>query len=684
MTATSTDDLAGLFAPRGVAVVGASPHLSRAGGRVLRHLVDFGYSGGIYPVNPKYQAVCGKRCYPSVLEVPGPVDLVVICIPAPHVPGVLRDCGTRDVKAVVVHSDGFGGSWERGLGQQLRATWLESGLRVLGPNTNGLRVSTTGMFADASSGLGIAGFSPGPVAVITQSGGLGSYFGSTFLRQRGVGTKYLIDTGNEMDIDAADCLTYVAEDPEVLAVGLILESCRDGRRLAAATRRAVELGKQVIMVKLATSAASSAAAASHSGAIAGRFDVFRQVLTEAGAKVCPGTRQFADALAICGRGRVPAGPGIGIVTPSGGFGVLASDFGDRLGLTFPQPVSPPSEDLRKELPLASFANPFDLSTQHRNPATTLAHGIEYLASQPGIDSIVVWQPHALLNPDRRAGVISGLESAAQQFGIPFFLCGAAPQATRDELWASSRIISFESPDDLLTALGLLVGSDSRPAATPSAAETSAATVGDQATAALSTAKEIEFVRRATPGSAAAAVQFATELGRPVILKLQAAHHAHKTELGLVVGPVKGNAITSAYAELDNKREFLGEGEITVEAFEEGVEIALGALTDPSFGRIVMVGAGGRLVELLGDVSFAPAPVTPERARQMIERLTVYHLLSGYRGSPPADIDALVRALVSLSRLVSDPRFDYTQVDLNPIIVRPTGEGAVAVDCLLTR
>ena len=679
-----TEALADLFAPRGVAVVGASPHLSRAGGRVLRHLVDFGYSGRVYPVNPKYRTVRGKRCYPSVHEVPDPLGLVVICIPAPHVPGVLKDCGLRGVRAAVVHSDGFGGSWEQGLGQQLRSTWLESGVRVLGPNTNGLRVSTTGMFADASSGLGIAGFSPGPVAVITQSGGLGSYFGSTFLRQRGVGTKYLIDTGNEMDVDAADCLSYIAEDPEVATIGLVLESCRDGRRLAAATRRAVELGKPVLMVKLATSAASSAAAASHSGAIAGRFDVFSQVLTEAGAKVCPGMRQFADALALCGRARVPAGPGVGVVTPSGGFGVLASDFGDRVGLTFPQPTRPPSDELREKLPLASFANPFDLSTQHRNPATTLARGIEYLASQPGIDSIVVWQPHALLNPRRRVGVVSGLKSAARHFSIPFYLCGAAPQAIRDELWASSRISCFESPDDLLTALGLLVGSGSPSVTAPSAAAAPAAIVGDQATAALSKAGEIEFVRRATPGSAAGAAQFAAELGRPVMLKLQAAHHAHKTELGLVVGPVEGDAVTSAYTELEKKLELLGEGEITAEAFEEGVEIALGALTDPSFGRIVMVGAGGRLVELLSDVSFAPAPVTPEQARQMIERLTVHRLLSGYRGSPPADIDALVRTLVSLSELVSDPDFEYTQVDLNPIIVRPAGQGAVAVDCLVTR
>lgn len=686
-------DLAGLFEPRGIAVVGASEHMSRFGGRVLRHLVDFGYQGAIYPVNPKYDEVLGLRSYATLADVPDPVDLVVICIPAPHVAAVIEEAGVRGLRAAVVHSDGFVD--DPAMFDELRAVWKKSGLRVVGPNTNGVRVASTGMFADASSGLATAGFESGPIGVITQSGGLGAYFGSTYLRQRGVGSKYLIDTGNEMDVNTADCLEWMADDPEVTAIGLLLESARDGRRLVAAIRRAIDQGKTVVLLKLATNTLSLQAAASHSGAIAGRFDVFSQILAESGAKMCTSPRSFADALMLCAKGKAPAGPGIGVVTPSGGFGVLAGDLAGAVGLHFPQPAVAAPQELRDALPLATFANPLDVSGQHRKSENLLGQGVRYLAGQPGISSIVVWQPHTLLNAQREPGIVAGLTDAARAIDTPVYLCGSIPEASRKRLWDEGGILCFDSPDDIIGAVGLLVGepgtdavvaSPTEPAADASDSHESGTrevVVGQDASGVLAGAS-VELVRTETVADAAAATRFAAEIGRPIMLKVQSAAHAHKTEAGLVVGPVTGDDIAPLFEQLARRRDAVGGGTVTAESFEVGVEVAIGILQDLSFGAIVMVGAGGKLVELLEDVSFAPAPVDAGTARAMIERLALSRLLHGFRGSEPSDVDALVDSIVAISRLAADPEFPYDEADVNPIMVRVKGQGAVIVDALFVR
>lgn len=704
MTAGEPASLAGLFAPAGVAVVGASPSPSRAGGRVFGHLLDHGYATA-YPVNPRYHEVRGITCHPGIEDVPGPVDLAVICVSAPRVPEVLRACGRRRVKAAIVHSDGFGPRDGDGLAQQLRDAWSAAGLRMLGPNTNGLRVASTGMLADASTGLAISPAAPtAPIAMITQSGGLGSFFGSVFLQSRGVGARYLVDTGNEFDIDAAEVLSYLAGEPELAAVGLILESCRDGRRLVAAVTRAVAAGVRVLILKLATGGAGASAAESHAGAIAGRFDVFRQLLEAAGARVCEQPRPFVDALALCGRGAVPAGPGVGIVTGSGGFGVLAADLAGRAGLRLPQPTVPPTEAAREVLPLARFANPADLSAQGQQPAAAVARGVEFHAAQPNLDCIAVMQPHSLLHPRLRPEITAGLIEGATQVKVPLYVCGMAAKQTADELWQAARISVFESPDDLFGALGLLVGDPDRaagadrPPAPPATAATAAGTagaatavgtavvgtavVGTAAREALAGAPGLPLVREQTVGSAAAAQAFAAQAGGPIVLKVHAPAYAHKSELGLVIGPVAGDEVVAAYQTLARRRDRLGGGDLVAAVFEQGVEIALGMLRDPSFGPVLMAGAGGRLVELLGDVAFAPAPVTLTEADRLLSGLKVSALLRGYRGAPPADIDALTRAMVSLSELAAGADFAYRQVDINPVIVRGPGQGVVAVDYLL--
>lgn len=701
MTGVAAPALDPVLNPKAVAVIGASPDMSRAGGRFLHHLRDYGYGGRLVAVNPRYDEIGSTPCFPSIEDVPDPVDLAVIGVSAPLVPDLVRACGRRGVRAVLAHADGFAQDPE--LGGQLRAAWQESGVRIIGPNTNGLRVAGSGMYADASTGLPLsAKVEPSPIAIITQSGGLGSYFGSIFLHQRGVGARYLIDTGNELDVDAAECLEYCADDPEVEAVGLIMESCRDGRRLTRAVEHATRAGVRVLILKLATVEASMAAAQSHAGAVAGRFDVFRELVEAAGARLCSGPRQFVDALAMCGRGIVPGGTGVGIVTGSGGFGVLGADLAGRYGLRLPQPTVAPTEAAREVLPLARFANPADLSAQGKQPAAALAHGVEFLASQPDLDSIVVMQPHSLLHPGLSEHIVAGLLAGAGKAEVPVFVCGTAGEQVREELWNGAGITVYESPDDLFAALGLLLsGPRGRSAGNDEVAADAAVAdqqqpstepveggemvVGEEARKMLAGLTELELVATAVVENIAAARRFGAEVGGPIMLKVMAPEFAHKTELGLVIGPVDGDDIETAFSTLEQRRDSLGVGYVTAEAFETGVEIAVGAFRDASFGPVLMIGAGGQLVELLDDVAFAAAPVAADEVARLLSGLRVGALLRGYRNTPAADQAALVRAIVEFSTLVSAEDFAFDQVDLNPVMVRESGRGgAVAVDYLLFR
>jgi acyl-CoA synthetase (NDP forming) len=399
-----------------------------------------------------------------------------------------------------------------------------------------------------------------------------------------------------------------------------------------------------------------------------------------------------EALALCGRGTIPAGPNVGIVTGSGGFGVLATDVGERLGLKFPQPTVPATDDMRKYMTRARFANPTDLSAQGETPDKTLAKGIEFLAAQPGLDCIMAMQPHSLLHPRLRPLIMDGLIEGAKAVKVPLFVCGMAAEETQRELWERARITTFESPDDLLAAVALIAGppegevapadKDETLAVRPEAVATSNALIGEAARKVLEGLSGLELVREATLDSESAAAAFAQDVGRPIMLKVQVPGLAHKSEHGFVVGPVEGDAVTAAYRTLVARRDAAGEGAITAEVFEQGVEVALGAFVDPSFGPVVMVGAGGRLIELLEDVSFAPAPVGIEAAHRMIARLKANALLRGYRGAKPADMEALAQAIVTLSKLVTTPGFAHTQIDINPIVVREEGKGAVAVDYVL--
>jgi len=673
-------DLAAFLAPRAIAVVGASAERARSGGRVLATLDATGYAGQVHCVSPSQDRIGERPCYRTLADVPGDIDLALICVSAERVPAAVRECGARGVRAALVFADGFS---DPVLGAELRDAIAASGVRVMGPNTVGSRDVTGKVFVTIATDIGQRQLS-GNVAAIGQSGGLTLYFGAARLRDRGVGAKYVIDTGAEFDVDAAECLEWVADDPEVACAALILEGCRDGRRLMAAVRRMVALGKPVVFWKTGRSSASAAQIASHTGSLAGEARIFEAALRSAGAIVVQDETAFVDAVALASAGRIPAGRRLGVVTPSGGYAIVTLDAAERFGIDIPAVVVPPTEDQVAALGPAHFVNPFDVYALFGKGRRSFEAALRWMNAQP-VDAIAVWLSYACMSEHVQGMVRDSVAALAADGGKPVFCCGLTTPEFEAEL-RELGVLWFQEPTRLVQALGATA-----PRARPADAIEACASAGHRdvvagagARAILGGLSALPQVRTEVVASAAEAVARQAELGGRVFLKLEADGLAHKTELGGVVGPLGADAVAEAYAGLADARAHLPDASaaIVMQPCEDGVELALGAFVDPVFGPSVMVASGGIFLEILKDTAFAPAPVGVDEARDMILGLRGAPLLLGARGKPPCDVEAAAAALAELSRFIAAHADDYREIDINPLMVRGKGRGVVAVDALI--
>ena len=674
--------LRAFFDPRSIAVIGASSETTRAGGRVMAALANAGYPGRVFPVNPNQSAINNLPCYPSVGVVPEPVELAALCVPAERVPDVLRQCGQAGVKAALVFADGFR---DPGLRADFDAALAEaraaSGLRVIGPNTIGIRNSHTRAYPTFSSAAEDAPM-PGPVATIAQSGGLSGVFGVVALRRRGLGPYCVIDTGNEFDVDIAECLDYLAEEPGVTVISIIIEGARDGRRLMAGVRKARANGKAVVFLKTGRSAAALHQVASHTGALAGSAAMFDAAMRVAGATVVRDESELLDAVVLHAFDRVPKGRRLGAVTPSGGYAILTLDAAERYGMAMPAPAIDPTPEQRTDIKLGVFGNPFDMSSTISAGPRGLETSLLWMASQPNVDAILLWQAAILDQPSTQPRVLAVLQRLVAQTDKPVFCCGL----TTPDFQAKLReigVLWFDEPTRLVRALSV-VTTPADPEAPPAAAPASTRRVISGA-AARAVLTGLPHVATIPVASAEAARRVMRDLGTErAILKVESERIAHKTEFGLVSAPLRPDDLAAEFARLEMVRGRTDDptAPIVLQPFESGTELALGAFVDPVFGPSVMVALGGIFLEVLRDTVFAPAPVTNAEARDMVLRLKAAAVLRGARGRPPADIDAVAQALAALSRFIADNAERYAEIDINPLIVRSEGQGAVAVDALL--
>jgi acetate---CoA ligase (ADP-forming) len=683
-------DLCALFEPQTVAVVGATDDTVRSSGRVTRHLTEYGFGGEVLLVNPNRASVAGRTCYPSLSSLPQAPDLALVSLPAERCVPVLREAGAVGVRAAIVFAGGFAEMGEAGVTLQnaLGVAAREGGVRLLGPNTAGLRSAKIRLFAEGGTVLAGGGFTLGTLAVVVQSGGIGGYFGSTHLRRLGAGTKYLVDTGNEVDVDAADALDYVSQDPEVTAVAVILEACRDGRKLVRAIEQAVGRGKRVLFMKVGRTSEGARAAQSHSAAMASDSHLLESEVAAVGGFVVRDELQLDDGLLLCDAGRLPRGRNLGIVTPSGGFGVMVSDIAGGFGLALPEPTVPPSDEFAESIGNGHIGNPLDMSGLFRPGTEVLSASLRYLGSQPNIDAVLLWHPHIFLSDTVHASHLPVLKACQEEIGKPLYHCGETTPEHRASM-ARSGILSFDSPTRLVAAIAAVTAASAGAASGQSTGTSPFQTASDGVVVTGQAARD-QLVEMGIPSAPTARVTglgdaeaLLEKWGVPIYLKVETTAHSHKTEKGFVRGPLVGPSLREAFRELKAAADGDVAAELVAQAAQVGVELALGAYDDPAFGPVVMVAQGGIFVEVNKDSAAAAAPLTPTRAAQLLSELRIFPGLCGARGSH-YDIDPVVDALVRLSEFIAAPENKGVTLDINPLIVRKTGEGVSAVDARIVR
>jgi acyl-CoA synthetase (NDP forming) len=685
------------FQPRSIAVVGASADASSISGRPLRLLRQRGYRGAIYPVNPRHAELEGLRCYPRISDPPGPVDLAVVVVPARRVSGVVRECAAAGVRYAMVLSSGFdeAGPEGRALQAELSAAVAGSSLRICGPNCEGFYNAHTGLAVGFSPALdpdrGFSKSAPtaptgsGPVAIVAQSGGQGF----ALLRrgmERGLRFSLVVSTGNDADLGWSDYVDYLLDDPSTRVILGFVEGLRDARRLIGVAARAAALGKPLVIAKIGRSVAGQRAAMSHTGNLVGSDDAYSAAFRQLGVVRVDDVDEMLDVAAYFSHGRLPAGRRVAILTASGGAGAWLADAAVAQRLELP-PLEPTLEaELRTFIPTyASTANPVDITAQavydggYERALRLLArsgrfdaivsavslagehHASELTArlteALDGVDTPLVY--YAYTSPGRTT-----LESLAE-LGIPCYPTPA--RAARALAWAAS-YAEFRRRKAQVALLWPVPAGE---------------TLEPEPTQLLAAAGIPELAGRSarTPDQAAA---IHARLGGPVALKLISPELTHKTDVGGVrLNLTSACEVRAAFDEvLASAGSHHVEGVLVQAMAPAGVELILALKRDPALGPLILVGMGGTLVELLSDRSFRLAPISPVEARAMLDELRGAPLLRGFRGRPPADMPALVDALVRLSEVALRLPDHVLAFEINPLLVLPVGSGIVAVDTRL--
>lgn len=682
----SEADLARLYAPRSVAVVGASARPGALSWWPLHLLRRYGFPGGIHPVNPGRDEIDGLRCHPSIGEVPGTVDVAVVVLNAERTPAAVRECADAGVGVVVLPTQGLGELSEdgRAIEREMIAYARARGMRIAGPNTDGTASPATGLMATIQPIFG-EGIEPGPVAVVAQSGATAASIVRR-LKDAGIGCRYYTSTGNEVDLGMEDHLSYVLQDPEVRMVVSFVESIRRPDAFLAVADLADRLGKPIVLVKVGRSDVGARRAAAHTGALAGEDRIYDAVFQSAGViRVSELSELVAVARLHLAAGGLRA-PGVGIVSVSGGQAGSLADAAFEAGVPVPAVDETEMDGL---LQFGAAFNPCDLTGAIATTPTLTADVYRGFSRSPELGIVVYARKQ--LTGTAGAAAADELARAAAAGPIPVAVYAMDGVVEGDEaaVYEQAGIPVFASARELFLAVRSLAGRRREGAPPPAdpvpLAFDGTGPLSETASKRVVAAYGVAVPRESVAEDAEAAVEAARAIGGPVVLKAVSGRIPHKTEAGcVVVGVVGDDAVRSAYAQITANAAAVLDGAhvpvLVAEQIDGGIEMLVGVTVDPGFGPFVVVGAGGVLTEVLDDVAIAPAPVSGERAREMVDGLRLRRLLDGYRGGPALDVDALVDTVVRVGRLAADHADRIAEVDLNPVVVLPVG--AVALDALV--
>jgi acetate---CoA ligase (ADP-forming) len=681
-----------LLAPRSVAVLGASPREAGHAGRLVANLDRTGYAGRVLPVNPKYDRIGRHRCYPSVLDIEEPVDAAYVLLPAARVVDAVTQCGAIGIPVVVVCTSGFAELGPEGRRQQDRlvAVARQAGIRLLGPNCIGV-LSVLDRFVGCPTFNITDDHVPGGISILSHSGGMGTVIFNRAQARR-IGIRALISLGNEADLDMAELVDALVDDAGTRCLCLYVEQLRNGPRFMAAAERARAAGKAIFVLKSGRSETGARTVLGHTGALAGDAAVFSAVLRQLGAVDVRGIDEMLDAALLLTQCRAPAGPRVGAVSPSGGETGYVADWASDSGLELP-PLQPETErELATLMRFGRPGNPLDPTGAVIGDRELLRRLLDVFLSDVGFDMVHIAIP-AWGRYDAEALLptfIDAARTAGKPAVISSWSAGSLTEAA-DHLLLDCGIPVLPSSDRAAVALAHLhdfwhqplfrraAAPEARPLPPPPAIEPNEYDakrwLRDQA--GVDVAREVQV---AEPDEV---VLGAAPLRRPVVLKLLARGVVHKSDLGLIRLDLRtDDELLAAAEDLAGRAAGLGlavEGYLIAEQ-ARGLEVLVGGVHDPTFGPIVAVGAGGLLTEYLSDLAFLPCPAAEQQVRQALAGLRLSRLLTGARGRH-YDLEALVTLVSRLSHVLAGAPW-LAELDLNPVVVREAGYGAVVVDAML--
>ncbi|MGB3072314.1 MAG: acetate--CoA ligase family protein [Ottowia sp.] len=687
------------FQAKGIAVVGASDDITKIGGRPVQLLRKYGYAGDIFPINPKAGTIQGLQAYASILDTPQAPDLAILAVPASATLQAVRDCASRGVRGVVVLSSGFAEAGPEGVALQaemVRAA-REHGMRLLGPNCLGVVNVVDKLVGSFSIALEQSMPPAGQVGIVSQSGNIGS-FTMRNMADRGLGVSRFIATGNEADVDVADGIAALAMDPTTRIILCCMETCRNAGRLITALNMAREQQKPVIVLKIGATEQGQAAAASHTGALMGSDAVFDAVFRRYGVLRVRSFEELLEAghaAALLGTGRLPTTQAVTLVAASGGFGIMMADAMVDAGMTLPQLDDSTRAAIREAVPTAGTNNPVDASAQMSARPDILLKMLTALQNDTNGSTLVLLLALSLYNPRLRGVYLEALAKIRESHPdrLLVLISQGPPDAVAEinalgipvfpSIPAAATGLAGLVKLGQLTALATPKGYDG-PVGKPDPAIFRNEFHAKRALAAAGISVPREEVVT-TPDEAA---RIAHAIGYPVVLKIASEDIPHKTEIGGVALNLQDDeAVRQAYARLmANARQHAPEarldGVLVAPMIRGGVELIAGVSRDPVFGPVVMVGMGGIYAEILKDVAVQVAPVSEDEALQMLRGLKMFPLLDGARGQAKADVAAAARTVALLSEFACRHAADVAEIDLNPIVVRPQGEGVLVLDALM--
>jgi acetyltransferase len=695
--------LEAFFQPTSVAVIGASSNPAKLGYAVLKNLVEGGYAqkGQIYPINPGGGVILGQPVYPSVMDVPGSIDLAVIVIPYPLVPAALRKCGQKGIPAAIVISAGFREAGMEGLERERELIQIarEYNLRLIGPNCLGVIDTFTPINASFAAGTPPSG----PMAFMSQSGALGTAVLDIALAGR-LGLSKFVSLGNKADVSETDLLQAWADDEHTRVIMIYSEGMPNGQEFIRVARQVTQK-IPVIAIKSGVTQSGSRAVSSHTGSLAGSEQAYHAAFRQAGILRAESMQELFDMALAIGYQPPLAGQRVAIVTNAGGPGILATDALERAGLSMARFEIETIHALEQYLPdAASAANPVDvLGDAH---ADRYRFALEKVAADPNTDGLLVLlTPQAMTEIEATAEAVGELADKSSKPVLACFM-GEARVSKGIEILDQHGVPNYPFPERAARALRAMadycdvkerpapqfqVFNFDRDAVQQAIARVRAEgrmSIGDAESRQILQAYNLRIPRSEIADTPERAIEIASQIGYPVVLKIASPDILHKTDVGGVkVGLQSAEDVRDAFDLMVYRAQrYVPEARVWGCLVQEmapsgGLEVLVGMNRDPQFGPLITFGLGGIFVETLKDVTFRIAPLSLQEAEQMVDEIRAHALLDGVRGKPAMDKNAIVEALLRMSQLVQDFP-EIVELDINPLMVYPRGQGAIAIDMRL--